>query len=301
MIVLNKNGMYHCLFFLEVIFMNGILVINKPENYTSRDIVNLVSKKLHTKKVGHTGTLDPLATGVLVLCIGDYTKFVSLFTNHEKEYVATIWFGIETDTLDVTGKVLEESNVVPSKEELKNVLKKFIGKQTQEVPIYSAKKVNGKKLYEYARNGENVLLPKQEIEVFDLKLLSYENNQAKILFHVSKGTYIRSLIRDIAYQCNTLGTMTSLQRIRQGNFKISDTITLDDLDSNQFRLLSYRDIFLYETYELSDKELFLVSHGNELFLDFTTIFLLCTYKGREIAFYKKEKKSYRPVLQFDKI
>ena len=191
--------------------MHGILVIDKPTGYTSRDVVNVVSKKLHTKKVGHTGTLDPLATGVLVLCIGDYTKMVSLLTNHDKEYIATITFGVETDTLDITGDILKETDVIPTKDVLEQALQHFVGVQMQEVPIYSAKKVNGKKLYEYARKNEDVELPIEQIEIKALELLSFEGRNAVIRAVVSKGTYIRSLIRDISHYLHTYGVMSGLK------------------------------------------------------------------------------------------
>jgi len=209
--------------------MHGILVIDKPKGYTSRDVVNIVSKKLHTKKVGHTGTLDPLATGVLVLCVGDYTKLVSHLTNHEKEYIATIRFGIETDTLDITGQVLKESDVIPSREKLEAVLETFLGCQPQEVPIYSAKKIKGKKLYEYARNQEEVTLPIQNIEVKELELLSFQGKEAVIRAVVSKGTYIRSLIRDIGEKLGSPCIMSNLQRTRQGCFTLEKAKNVQEL------------------------------------------------------------------------
>lgn len=209
--------------------MNGIIVVDKPEGYTSRDVVNLISKEFQTKKVGHTGTLDPLATGVLVVCVGDYTKFVSKITNHDKTYLATIQFGYETDTLDITGMKIKESSVIPTKETLLEVLKTFIGPQEQEVPAYSAKKVHGKKLYEYARAGEEVPLPVVPIEIYDLQLLHYENSIATISCSVSKGTYIRSLIRDIGRKLGCPCIMKDLLRTKQGNFSIEQAYRMEQL------------------------------------------------------------------------
>ena len=170
--------------------MNGILAIYKEKGYTSRDVVNILSKELGTKKIGHTGTLDPLATGVLVVCIGQGLKLVELLTNHDKEYIAKIKLGIETDTLDITGNIIKEENIDKySKKEVELALKKFIGKIKQQVPKYAAIKVNGKKLYEYARNNEEVELPVRDIEIYDLKLVSdVVNNEFYIKCHVSKGT-----------------------------------------------------------------------------------------------------------------
>ena len=182
--------------------MDGVIVIDKEKDYTSRDVVNIVGKHFKTKKVGHTGTLDPLATGVLVICIGQATKLVELLTNHDKEYIADITFGIETDTLDITGTVLKEENTNFSREEIEKVLNEYQKEYDQMVPIYSAIKINGKKLYEYAREKEEIELPSRKVKIYKIDLLKYEqiNNKTHIQIkcNVSKGTYIRSLIRDIA-------------------------------------------------------------------------------------------------------
>lgn len=215
--------------------MNGVLLVNKPKGCTSRDVVNVISKKFNIKKVGHTGTLDPIATGVLVICLGSATKLVDMLTSTEKEYIATIQLGIETDTLDNTGNTISTKKSIISRDNIVEVLNSMIGKYDQEVPIYSAVKVNGKKLYEYARNNEKVCLPKREVEIKSIELISdihYENETTIFKFKclVSKGTYIRSLIRDIAYKLNTYGIMTDLIRTRQGNFKIGDCIDLDNIE-----------------------------------------------------------------------
>ena len=182
--------------------MNGIIVINKPKDYTSRDIVNIVSKKLNTKKVGHTGTLDPLATGVLVLPIGRALKVSELLTSNTKEYIAEVILGYETDMLDITGTEIKRNIPSVTKEELLKVLKSYIGKYNQEVPLYSAVKVGGRKLYEYARSGTPVIPPSKEVEVYSLELISDLKHikgavEFTIKCEVSKGTYIRSLIKDI--------------------------------------------------------------------------------------------------------
>ena len=224
--------------------MNGILAIYKEKGYTSRDVVNVLSRELGTKKIGHTGTLDPIATGVLVVCIGDGLKLVELLTNHDKEYIAKVKLGIETDTLDITGNVLKKEAIRDySKEEVEDALKGFIGKIKQEVPKYAAIKVNGKKLYEYARNGEDVELPVRDIEVYDLKLASdIVNGEFYIKCHVSKGTYIRSLIRDIGMSLGTFATMVELERTRQGDIGLENTYTLDDIRYGMFSMMEIRDV-----------------------------------------------------------
>ena len=223
--------------------MNGILVVNKEKDYTSRDVVNIVSKKIGTKKIGHTGTLDPLATGVLVLCIGKALKVAELITAEVKEYEAEVVLGIETDTLDITGKITNKKEEIVTKERLIEVLKSFQGKYLHEVPLYSAVKVNGKRLYEYARNNIEVELPKKEVEIFDLELISdIDNNCFKIKCLVSKGTYIRSLIRDIGHKLGTYATMKELNRTKQGQFMVENSFSLKDIDEGKYELLEITDV-----------------------------------------------------------
>lgn len=217
--------------------MNGVVIVDKPKGMTSRDVVNIVSKKYSTKKVGHTGTLDPIATGVLVLCIGKATKLVSRLTSLEKEYIATVILGEETDTLDITGNIIDDKICIKTQKEIEEVLKSFIGSYNQEVPKYSAVKINGKKLYEYAREDKNVILPKRMVHIKSIELLgdvTYENNKTIFSFKcvVSKGTYIRSLIRDIAQRLNTVGIMSDLRRVKQGSFDIKKSIKLENLSND---------------------------------------------------------------------
>ncbi len=214
--------------------MDGIFLIDKDKGCTSRDVVNEIIKKVETKKVGHTGTLDPLATGVLVVCVGKATKLVDMLTSEEKEYIAEITLGLETDSLDITGNILKEEKVNITKEEIINVLNNFKGEYDQEVPAYSAIKINGKKLYEYAREGIDIELPKRNVSIKEIELVSdikYENN--RIIFSikclVSKGTYIRSLVRDIAHKLNTIGVMSELRRTKLGKFNINDCKFIDEI------------------------------------------------------------------------
>jgi tRNA pseudouridine55 synthase len=268
--------------------MNGIIIINKPTGYTSRDIVNIISKKLKTKKVGHTGTLDPLASGVLVITIGRYTKLGEMLTSLDKEYISEIKLGINTDTLDITGNILEKKDFDITKEDIEKVFKKFIGKYEMEVPKYSAIKINGKKLYEYARNNEDIALPIKTVEVKDLELIDYQDDIIKFRTKVEKGTYIRSLIRDICKELNTIGTMNSLVRTKQGNFSLENAQELED----DYNLLKITDVLNVKTYNLNDAEYQKVINGNSLILSSNEEKLLLEYNNEEIAIYNKDNNKF---------
>lgn len=278
--------------------MNGVLIIDKPKGITSRDVVNKVVKSFNTRKVGHTGTLDPIATGVLVICVGSATKLVEELTCNDKEYIASVELGTLTDTLDNTGNVLKEEECIKTKDEIVNVLNSFMGKYMQEVPIYSAVKVKGKKLYEYARENKEVELPKREVEITNIELLDdieYKDNKTYFKFKccVSKGTYIRSLIRDIALKLNTIGIMTDLRRIRQGNFKIENSITLEQLNENS--LINIIDILDYKKIELMvDKEKEIL---NGAIIDniYNSNEVLFIKNNQAIALYKKYDKDIKKL------
>lgn len=217
--------------------LDGIIVVNKPKGCTSHDVVNIV-KKILNEKVGHTGTLDPNATGVLPLLVGKGTKLSFYLIEHDKEYVVTLQLGIKTDTADCEGNVVEQKEVDETKlkdENVKNVLQSFLGKSKQMPPMYSAIKVNGKKLYEYARKDETVEIKSREIEIYEIELLNILKEEKQIVFRVkcSKGTYIRSLCEDIAQKLNTVGYMKELQRTIVGKFHIEDSITVEELEQNK--------------------------------------------------------------------
>lgn len=235
--------------------MDGIILVNKPKNVTSRDVVNKVGKILNTKKIGHTGTLDPIATGVLVLCVGKYTKLVDLITSYEKEYIATVLVGIKTDTLDVTGNIIDEDDVKIEKNKLEQTLQSFLGKYMQEVPAFSAVKINGKKLYEYARNNEEVQLPKREVEIQNIELLNIVGNEFTFKVKVSKGTYIRSLIKDIGDKLNIPMCMKKLHRTMQGNFKIDNCNSISDIENNKYKLLDINDVLDYPIIRIDTKDI----------------------------------------------
>lgn len=216
--------------------MDGIIIINKSKGCTSHDVVYKV-KKLLKEKVGHTGTLDPNATGVLPLLVGKGTGLSQYLINHNKKYVATIKLGEKTDTADVEGKIIEECVVDDSifdSEKINKVLKKMIGKQKQRPPMYSAVKINGKKLYEYARSGKVVDIPEREIEIYDLQLVNFDSINKLIMFEVfcSKGTYIRTVCEQFAENLGTAGYMKELNRTMVGEFKIEDSVTIEELEDN---------------------------------------------------------------------
>lgn len=226
--------------------MDGILVVNKDLRYTSRDVVNIVCKTLGTKKVGHTGTLDPMASGVLVLCVGKALKLCETLMVHDKEYIAGVTLGISTDTLDMDGKIISTEVVDIAKEKITEVVNSFKGSYMQEVPKYSAVKVNGKKLYEYARNNIDVKLPSKLVNIYDIEIIDdiiYEDGKIyfKIKTTVSRGTYIRSLIRDIGIKLNVPSVMNSLIRQRLGDFCLDDAYSIDDIKNGNFKLISIID------------------------------------------------------------
>lgn len=234
--------------------MDGILLICKEKNYTSHDVVAIVKKGIK-EKVGHTGTLDPMAEGVLPLLIGKGTKLSKYLINHDKEYKAILKLGVKTDTQDITGKIVQKEKVdmqILEEKTIKKVLESFLGKQEQKPPMYSAIKIQGKKLYEYARKGQMIEVPTRKIEIYDIKLVTINKEMQQITLQVScsKGTYIRTLCEDIAQRLGTIGTMQALIRLQVGEFSINNTITIQDFRENlknynffEEHLISFEEIF----------------------------------------------------------
>ena len=272
---------------------NGILIINKDKGYTSRDVVNIISKLFGTKKAGHNGTLDPLATGVLVICLNRYTKLNELLASNEKEYIAEVTLGIKTDTLDIEGNVLEEKETVVNKEDLEKTLKKYETTYEQEVPIYSAVKVNGKKLYEYARSGEKVILPKKKVTIKKIELLKFKDNKFTFKCLVSKGTYIRSLIRDILNDLGVIGTMSNLTRTKQGVFDIENSYSLEDVRNGNYKLLLVKDVLDIDKITVSDELKFKILNGNKVKGNYSNKVLFLDEDGGELAIYKKDNDDYK--------
>ena len=268
--------------------MDGIILIDKPKNVTSRDVVNEIIKKFHTKRVGHTGTLDPIATGLMVICINKGCKLVPLLTNHDKTYLATVKLGIKTDTYDITGKVLEENNNYKlSKEDLINTLNSFKGTYLQEVPIYSSIKVNGRKLYEYARGNIPVILPKHEVNIYDISLVDYINDTFSFRVSVSKGTYIRSLINDIGNKLNIPMTMLELRREIVGDFNIGKAKKIEDI--SELDIIPIKDTIKMKQVVVDDPMLLKkISNGVRLDNIYNSDYVMFINNDKCIAIYKLE-------------
>ena len=253
--------------------MDGIIVIDKEKNYTSNDIVQIVKKTLN-EKVGHCGTLDPLATGVLPILVGKGTLCSKYLVNHNKIYTATIKLGTKTDTADSEGKVIEEKEVdsnILNKDNIDMVFTSLVGKQEQIPPMYSAIKVNGRKLYEYARKGEKIDVKPRQIEIYEIRCLNINREDREITYRVScsKGTYIRSLCEDISIKLGTVGNMKELRREKVGIFDVDKAIKINDFKENYLNIeymnrhfITIEDLFKEsEKIKLDKKQLHLILNG----------------------------------------
>ena len=272
--------------------MNGVILVNKNKNVTSRDIVNDLVHIFNTKKIGHTGTLDPIASGVLVCTIGKYTKLNDVLTSKYKEYIATMELGYLTDTLDNTGTILSKSDDIPDEDRIREVIYSYQKKYMQEVPIYSSVKVNGRKLYDYARAGETVELPIKEVDIKEIDILEVNGYTIKFRALVSKGTYIRSLIRDIGETLGCHATMTDLIRTKQGKFNIEDTYTIDEIREGKYKILNIEDVLDLDIVNTSDSLYKLISNGVKIEYDSNKEFILFRYQNEDISLYKKEDDKY---------
>lgn len=275
--------------------MNGILIVNKPKNITSRDVVNKICKIYHTKKVGHTGTLDPIATGVLIVCLGSYTKLVNYITSEYKEYIATMKLGCISDTLDTESKISKTTYNPLSKEDILKVFRNFPKEYDQEVPKYSAVKINGKKLYEYARKNEEIKLPKRPVEIKSLEILDMNDDEITLKTCVSKGTYIRSLILDLAKSLKTTAIMTKLHRTKQGNISIDMAINLENINEDT-PLLNY-EIFFKCSKVIANENMYKgVQNGNILNIDSDEKYIVINYMEKDLAIYEKKIDGYHILL-----
>ena len=266
--------------------MNFVLLLKKSKNKTSRDMVNELNHIFDCKRIGHTGTLDPLATGILVMCGGKYTKLINRLSFLEKEYIAEIKVGVKTDTLDITGNIVEKRECAFDKDSLVKVLKEMKGIYKQEIPAYSAKKVNGKKLYEYAR--ANLEVPKiyNEVEIKNIELLNIQKDIITIKLLVSKGTYIRSIIQTICDKLKIIGTMNNLVRTKQGPFSLEESYSIEDIKNGNYSFVDVEKVLKIPVYHLNDEEYSKVKNGNMFELKSKEKELLLKYKGNIIAIYE---------------
>lgn len=273
--------------------MNELLLINKPQNMTSFDVVAIVRKTLNIKKVGHTGTLDPNAEGLMIILIDKATKALPFLHLNNKEYVASLKLGIKTNTGDIWGEVIEESNIpVLNQKTIETVLDSFLGKSMQTPPKVSAISVNGKRLYEYARKDQDVLIPQREIEIFKIECLKVDN---EIHFKVqcSSGTYIRSLCEDIAMKLGTVGTMSKLTRTKIEMFNLEEAYTIDQIRNKNFNFQSIDKALNYPRIEI--ESVIDVKNGKKIRCDSEADVVLLTHQNEILALYEKddEQHSYR--------
>ncbi len=282
--------------------MDGFLLINKAKGMTSHDVVYRLKKKLKTDKIGHTGTLDPFASGLLILCIGKATKLQSLFLNLDKSYEGVLQFGKHYDTLDVTGTVIEEKEVNLSVDQINRAIQSFIGTYDQLPPMYSALKINGQKLYELARKGIEIERETRKVNIYDFKMLSsYQNDSFSFFASVSKGTYIRSLASDLAHELNTVGALKELKRLSIGDYNLNQAKTIEEVELLDIITL---DSYFKDTpfIVLSDYLIKLVRNGvylDERQLVTDSPFIVKDEDGNMVAYYEViGEQKYKPMLNF---
>lgn len=237
--------------------MLGFINVYKPSGITSNAVISRIKRRVKPNKVGHMGTLDPMAEGVLPIAIGNATRMFDYFLNKTKTYVATFEFGYETDTLDATGNIERSTDAIPTCDMVKEALSSFLGKNNQLPPKYSAKNVNGRRAYDMAREGIEFELNPKEIEIFEFEYISHENNSYVFKITCSSGTYIRSICRDLGYKLGSLATMTKLIRTACGKFNIENAVSLEDLDSIDDLttvLLAIDEVFDYVSFETNVDE-----------------------------------------------
>ena len=221
--------------------MDGFLLLDKEKGISSNQLVQKVKKSLSIKKVGHLGTLDPMATGLMILAINRATKFSSYFLESDKSYDASIQLGSSTDTDDAMGNIISSSDIIPIEKDIKKSLASFIGQSMQTAPFFSALKHKGKPLYKYAREGEFISKPPREINIFSIENIICEHNKCSFIVHCSKGTYIRSIARDLGDKLNSGGHLSSLRRLSQGIFNIKNAMTIENIELN--KLITIEEAF----------------------------------------------------------
>ncbi len=261
--------------------MDGIILVNKPQGWTSHDLVQKVRRLLNIKKIGHTGTLDPLASGLMMLTIGKATKLLPFIVEHSKEYIAELQMGYSTDTLDITGEVREQKEIVPyTTNDILKAFEEMKGPQLQTPPMFSSKKVNGKKLYELARKNIEIERKAVPIEIKELELLETEDDVIRFRVRCSSGTYVRVICSDIAEKLNNLGVMKSLVRTSIDNYRLEQASSLEDIQNGRFTVYTAYDVLnQYPYIEMEDirdvlngkaiklnceQDLVMITHGNEV-------------------------------------
>lgn len=273
--------------------MDGILCINKPANMTSFDVCAQLRRKFHCK-VGHTGTLDPMATGVMIITLGKSTKLVQYLTHAKKTYQAVCRLGVKTNTGDIWGEVIERSPVPEfSKEQIIEILDSLVGKSMQLPPMISAVKIDGKKLYEYARKNQVVEVPLRPIEVFTVRLDGIRENELVFTIDVSAGTYIRTICEDIGIRLNTVATLSGLQRLAVEDISINQTMELDEV-LNDAKIMFIDPLFALKKYrQITVEDPTFIYHGKKVDLPYQDDRILFVFNNEPLAFYKKEDNLYR--------
>ena len=223
--------------------ISGLLVLNKPKGISSGEFVRKLKPLIQNSKIGHSGTLDPLARGIILACIGQMTRFTQYLANEKKIYIAEMTFGLKTNTGDLDGKVLQEDNFVPTKKDFNSILKKFVGNIYQEAPLFSSLKYKGKPMYQYARKGMNIPSKSRNIEIFSIDLISKNKNKFTFSVDCGKGTYIRSLVNDIAREFNTVAVLSDLERISSADHNIKESHEIETINSDNLsnKLISMGD------------------------------------------------------------
>lgn len=267
--------------------MFGFLNVYKPQGKTSHDIVAILRRITGIKQIGHTGTLDPFAEGVLPVCIGKATRLIE-YLKDDKAYIGTVQLGSSTDTYDIEGQVTNKSDKVVTIDEIENALESFRGEIEQFPPIYSAIKVNGKKLYEYARKGEEVKIEPRWVNISKLDILKYDNKSKRLELYIacSKGTYIRSIANDLGEKLGTYGHLIKLVRVKAGDFGVNEAVKSEDLQTKEdvlMHLIYPLDYLDYPRYELNEKEQNLVKNGMPINAETTDGIILLTSKGNLVA------------------
>ena len=276
--------------------MKNVLYVNKPAGISSFDVCFKLRKILHTRKIGHTGTLDPNATGVMIVLFDKATKANQFLVSDRKEYVTRVLLGIKTDTVDIDGSIIEKSNYkLPDENRLKDVLNSFLGQSQQEVPLTSAVSVNGKRLYEYQRNNEEVELPVRTIEIFDIELIQIHEDGFTFKCTVSSGTYIRALVRDILNKLDLIGTVYSLKRTAVDDIRIQDCDELEEILEGNYQAHDLKDL-LEKRYDRVDySEIQDILNGKKIKLESQSDRVLICDGDEALAIYERDGDIYRCI------